>query len=99
MQKVLRDGDILLRYGGEEFLAILPTASRDDLALIGERMRRAVGNISVLEEQETIRITLSLGGAALSDLAVDRDSDLVRFADDALYEAKQTGRNKVRIAG
>ena len=98
VQKVLRDGDILLRYGGEEFLAILPAASSEDLALIGERMRSAVGDISVPEGQQTIRITLSLGGAELSDLPVGKEDDLVRSADGALYQAKQTGRNRVRIA-
>ncbi len=97
VRTALREGDILVRYGGEEFLAVLPAASRDDLALIGERMRRSVEDCSVADGQQTIRVTLSLGGAALLGQNVANESSLVELADSALYRAKQTGRNKVEI--
>jgi two-component system, cell cycle response regulator len=97
VRRILREGDVLVRYGGEEFLAILPAASSDDLALIGERMRRSVEDISVPEGHQMIRVTISIGGAALSDSGVEKEADLVELADAALYQAKQTGRNKVQI--
>jgi diguanylate cyclase (GGDEF)-like protein len=96
---VLREGDILVRYGGEEFLAVLPAASSDDVAFIGERIRRAVEDMVVPEGQHMVRVTLSVGGAALSDPNVNKETDLIELADQALYQVKQSGRNRVQVVG
>jgi diguanylate cyclase (GGDEF)-like protein len=98
VRSVLREGDILLRYGGEEFLAVLPAASSEDVAIIGERIRRSVEDLSISHGQQSIRVTMSLGGAALMGENVDKEDSLVNLADQALYRAKQTGRNKVELA-
>lgn len=98
VRSVLREGDILLRYGGEEFLAVLPAASSEDVALIGERIRRSVEDLSISHGQQAIRVTISLGGAALMGENVDKEDSLVKLADQALYRAKETGRNKVELA-
>ena len=98
IRTVLREGDILVRYGGEEFLAILPAAASDDLELVGERIRRSVEDSAIIEGQQTIRITLSLGGAAFPNQNVEKESALLQLADDSLYQAKDTGRNRVVIA-
>ena len=97
IRSALRQGDVLMRYGGEEFLAVLPAASSQDLTYVGERIRRAVGDTTIREGDKTIRATVSVGGATLlSPTVADRDS-LVRLADSALYQAKQTGRDRVEV--
>jgi diguanylate cyclase (GGDEF)-like protein len=95
---VLREGDVLIRYGGEEFLAILPAASGEDLRKVSERLRRTVEESTLTDGDQTIRITVSIGGAAYPQLDVSGDQDLVKHADEALYSAKQSGRNRAIIA-
>jgi len=95
---VLRDGDVLIRYGGEEFLAVLPAASTDDLRLIGDRLRRAIEESSVSDGSQTIRVTASLGAAAYPTHNVERENQLVQLVDDALYQAKESGRNRLVLA-
>ena len=95
---ILREGDILIRYGGEEFLAVLPAASSEDIRAIGERVRRAIEESSLVEGSQTVRITVSIGGAAYPNQNVESEETLVELADEALYAAKQSGRNRVEIA-
>jgi len=95
---VLRDGDVLVRYGGEEFLAVLPAASMEDLQLVAERLRRAIEDSSVTDGSQTIRVTASLGAAAFPNREVEQKDQLVQLADDALYRAKESGRNRVVLA-
>ena len=95
---ILREGDVLIRYGGEEFLAVLPAAAGEDIRAIGERVRRAVEESSVAEGSQTIRVTVSVGGAAFPNQNVEGEQSLVELADEALYAAKQSGRNRVQIA-
>jgi diguanylate cyclase (GGDEF)-like protein len=96
-RRVLREGDVLVRYGGEEFLVLLPGAGAADVATIGERLRRAVGETTVPEGDQRIAITISVGGATYSEV-VDSPVTLIARADTALYEAKESGRNRLVIA-
>jgi two-component system, cell cycle response regulator len=98
IRTVLREGDILLRYGGEEFMAIFPAASSEDLRSLGERIRRIVEDTSLTVCNQTVRVTLSLGGAAFPDHPADKEDMLVELADKALYHAKESGRNRVELA-
>lgn len=95
---ILREGDVLIRYGGEEFLAVLPAASPGDLRLVGERLRRAAEDMSVSDGSQTIRITLSLGASAYPAQGVEQEGTLVELADTALYSAKETGRNRLVVS-
>lgn len=95
---ILREGDVLVRYGGEEFLAILPAASAEDLRLIGERLRRAVEDTSVPDGSQIIRVTISLGASAYPNQNVEREDALVELADNALYSAKESGRNRLIVS-
>jgi diguanylate cyclase (GGDEF)-like protein len=95
---VLRVGDVLVRYGGVEFLAILPAASGEDLRKVSERLRRMIEESTLSDGDQTIRTTVSIGGAAYPQLDVSGDQDLVKHADEALYSAKQSGRNRAIIA-
>lgn len=98
-RSALREGDVLLRYGGEEFLAVLPAASATDLRLIAERLRRSIEDSAVAEGEMSVRVTLSVGGASYPNQKVDREDSLIQLADEALYRAKESGRNRVVITG
>ncbi|MBT3192422.1 MAG: diguanylate cyclase [Verrucomicrobia bacterium] len=98
VRSILREGDILLRYGGEEFMAIFPAASSADLRDMGERIRRRVEETSLLVGDQTISVTVSLGGASFPDNNFDSVEKLVELSDKALYRAKENGRNRTEVA-
>lgn len=90
----LREEDTLGRWGGEEFLALLPGTDLAGALRVGERIRAAVA-ASPPAAHEELCITCSLGAAACPPQEAVRDA-LVRAADQALYAAKRMGRNQVR---
>ena len=98
MAECLRTEDLVGRYGGEEFLAVFPLTGPEGAAAAGERLRRAVSEVSVSTPEggrpPRDRATTSVGIASLApgDETLD---DLLRRADAALYEAKQAGRDRV----
>ena len=92
---VLREGDILIRYGGEEFLVVLPAAARSDVHKIGERIRHSVSEATISEGDVTLRATISIGGISWPEIDVQNEEELVRFADEAMYKAKSAGRNRM----
>jgi diguanylate cyclase (GGDEF)-like protein len=95
---VIREGDVLVRYGGEEFLVLLPGAGEQDVAQIGERIRRAVGETSVAEGDQRVAVTVSLGGTTYHDDVTTSPEQMVARADGALYDAKAAGRDRLLIA-
>ena len=98
VSEVLRDGDVLMRYGGEEFLAVLPGASEDDVLGLGERIRAAIESSATAHGSSTVRVTVSLGGASFPSRDVIDPASLIRCADEAMYVAKRTGRNRLQFA-
>lgn len=96
-RRVVREGDVLVRYGGEEFLVLLPGAGVDDVHQVGDRIRRAVAETSVTDADQRISVTVSLGGATYGD-ATDSPDALIAQADVALYAAKEGGRNRLVFA-
>ncbi len=80
--------DFVCRYGGEEFAIILPDASKRDAMIIAERIRANI-------EQLSQKITVSLGVASFPDDGANK-ADLIQAADQALYEAKREGKNRVK---
>lgn len=89
------DIDLIARLGGEEFGLILPNTDRQGAAVLAERLRQNICELTVTaDDGEPVKITASLGIAALRDTTVDV-SDLMRAADRALYRAKAEGRNRV----
>lgn len=97
MQGVLREEDLLGRYGGEEFLALLPGSDAEGAEAACERMRVAVEELSIDQADRIFpsgRPSVSIGLAALDETVRD-GSDLIRRADAALYRAKAAGRNSV----
>jgi diguanylate cyclase (GGDEF)-like protein len=97
-RRVIREGDVLVRYGGEEFLVLLPGAGAEDVAQIGERIRRAVSETTVAEGDQRIGVTVSLGGTTYHDSGSSSPESLVAQAGAALYEAKAAGRDRLLIA-
>ena len=94
----LRDEDILVRYGGEEFLCILPGVSSCDAESICERIRVEIEGLIVVDRKRKIGCTVSLGYATCPTQELDSERKLLQAADDALYRAKKNGRNAT-VAG
>jgi diguanylate cyclase (GGDEF)-like protein len=97
-KSVMREGDILVRYGGEEFLAILPGASRKDVLSIADRLCRKISASTIANGEEVIKVTVSVGGISYPENDAANEMDLVDRADKALYLAKESGRNCVVMA-
>lgn len=93
----VREVDVVARYGGEEFSIILPETDAAGAFVVAEKIREAVASTLFEDEagRATVRITVSVGLATYPVHAGDRES-LLREADEALYQAKRTGRNRVR---
>jgi diguanylate cyclase (GGDEF)-like protein len=94
MSTSLREIDILGRMGGEEFAVLLPNTSLEEALLLAERVRQSIENISFEKIKGELKITASIGVAAFTDEMSDID-DLLRNADEALYQAKRNGRNRI----
>ena len=90
LQRTVREGDLAGRWGGEEFLALLPTAALDGAKIVAERVRVGVENAAL---PGIGRVTISAGVAQLRPN--EKALDLVGRADEALYRAKMQGRNRV----
>ena len=90
----LRDDDFVGRYGGEEFLAVLPGANAREAELVAERIRKIIEQARIDHIRGRLAITVSVGIAELSDKFADLET-MLRAADRALYRAKREGRNRV----
>lgn len=97
LKKSVRKKDTVARYGGEEFVLILPDAGLEESFMIAERIRRLVENTTFDVGQTQLHLTISLGIANFPSHRVRSKEDLIRIADQALYEAKRGGRNRVCI--
>lgn len=97
LRKNCRRSDIACRYGGEEFLVVLPGASLDDAIRRAEDLRNHVADLCVPFPEKPLRATLSLGVAAFPEHGTTTD-ELLQAADAALYTAKADGRNCLRTA-
>jgi diguanylate cyclase (GGDEF)-like protein len=93
----LRPVDVLFRWGGEEFLVLLPEVSRDIALAVAERLRLAVEAARIDYADHAITITVSVGVSVVKATATSVD-DVVRQADRAVYAAKADGRNQVVIS-
>jgi diguanylate cyclase (GGDEF)-like protein len=96
--KTIRDTDIFARYGGEEFAVLLPETDLRGAVLFAERVRRCIENAEINYKGRPIKTTVSLGVTAYSPSSIIREKEeIVAAADEALYSAKNSGRNKVGI--
>jgi len=91
----MRRGSIIGRYGGDEFVLILPFASCSNAVLMSERFRRAVEGAVFTDGRREAHVTVSCGAASYPEDAEEASDDaLLRVADAALYKAKERGRNR-----
>ena len=95
IKDALRASDIVFRYGGEEFVVLLNDTSLDGAKIIAERIRESLENHTVAYGLELIKVTASLGISSLR--GNDNSNMLVKRADNAMYRAKESGRNQVQI--
>ena len=98
----LREYDIAGRYGGEEFSILLPFTKINEAQMVAERLRKTIedkvidiSKVNPDSETKEIQVTLSLGIYEMQ--ADDNEEELLKKADKALYQAKNTGRNKVVV--
>ncbi len=91
----VRKEDLFARYGGEEFTLVLVETCRDEAFLAGERIRSLVEAQNFRFETTPIRLTISVGVATTAGDADTTPAALLKAADDKLYQAKRTGRNRV----
>jgi diguanylate cyclase (GGDEF)-like protein len=95
MKSFIRKYDSIGRYGGEEFLIVLPGCDRQSTCAMAERLRRVLGNQEIRFPNGSVKLTASFGcTAAMRGVSVSSDQ-LIRRADEALYIAKRKGRNRV----
>jgi diguanylate cyclase (GGDEF)-like protein/PAS domain S-box-containing protein len=98
VRQQLRVVDLLARYGGEEFTVLLPSSSAEEAAVVAERFRAEIAAFQMTTERGAVSVTVSIGitenTASLSSL-----DQLISQADQAMYAAKQTGRDRIVIAG
>ncbi len=95
----LREGDVLIRTGGEEFLVLLPGASSEDVCRLGERIRQSVAALRIPLGDGWLSVTASLGGASTTDSSIVSPDELVSRSDEALYVSKRSGRDRVTMTG
>ena len=96
----IRMGDVLARYGGDEFVVLAGRTSLDRALILAERVRGSVAHLCFVAGGERIAITVSVGVASLREVEADSQPKqaLLRLADERLYSAKRAGRNCVHPA-
>lgn len=104
LRSCMRDADQLLRYGGDEFVAVLPSTHSKGAMIVAERIRSSfdanifdVAEETSVPEATHIHITTSIGLASFPEVSADA-RELVRLADNAMYESKRAGKNRITIA-
>jgi diguanylate cyclase (GGDEF)-like protein len=96
-ERQTRDSDVTARIGGEEFAVLLPETNIEEARATAERLRQAVAGRPLAGDGERISVTVSIG-VAFADSKAGDVTELMKRADEALYVAKRTGRNRVAVA-
>lgn len=95
-KEVIREYDLIARYGGEEFVFVLPETALEEALVVAEKLRKTVEDYTFDDGTSTYHITISIGVVSARPAENDfKKDDLIGLADEALYEAKNSGRNRV----
>ncbi len=97
LKKHVRKSDVLARYGGEEFIVMLPQTTADGAIAEAERIRSAIKVHKFKSLKNQIGITVSIGISAFPNTKIKTHDELISASDDALYEAKKSGRDRVIV--
>jgi diguanylate cyclase (GGDEF)-like protein len=97
LRSCCRARDLCARYGGEELCVIVPNASKADAAQLAQRIRKSIESSKLAWQDKVLSVTASLGVASLGEQCPD-ETLLLQAADQAMYRAKQGGRNQVQLA-
>jgi len=98
LRKTSRDSDVLARYGGDEFVILLPQTNRKNAKNMAERIRRRIAEYEFDIQGNRFRSSISLGLATLPDVGIDTPHEFLESADRALYDAKRGGKNRLVMA-
>ena len=98
LQSAGRDQDVAVRYGGEEFVLIMPETGKDDAGRVADRVCRAIAGLELSTSPPILGVTISLGVASYPRDALSPE-DLLRCADRAMYTAKAKGKNQAQLYG
>jgi len=96
IRRTLRDSDTLARFGGEEFICLLPHTAREGALMVAQRIREAIREQTFDHDGQTLRVTVSIGGVTCETSETDLER-LTSKADTLLYQAKQGGRDRYMI--
>ncbi len=99
MQACVRSYDAIGRFGGEEFLILLPGCDSSAAAERTDQIRAAIAHPPMETDSGPLKITMSLGGVATGNWPDEPPNQLLQMADAALYRAKEEGRNRIVMAG
>lgn len=97
IKESIRSSDLLARYGGDEFILLLPQTPSDKAFMVAERIKAGITDNFASSYQELGSLTVSLGISTIPNPEVKEETDLVSQADKALYAAKRAGRNCIEI--
>ena len=97
---VQRPADLVARYGGEEFAAVLPNTDVEGAMILAEQLHTAIRDLKITHDHSEVTniITISIGIACKVANLAESPTDLIGIADEALYEAKKTGKNKTQLS-
>jgi diguanylate cyclase (GGDEF)-like protein len=100
-QHCMRVSDVAARYGGEEFAVILPNTNAEDAQAIAETIRRGIELKKIPHESSSIKsiVSISVGVSTIIPLISTVVTEIISCADEALYESKSSGRDKVSFKG
>ena len=98
VKEVIREYDLIARYGGEEFVFVLPETEPEDALLVAEKIRQTVDDYVFDDGEKTYRVTISIGVASARPSGEGfKKNEFIGLADEALYDAKNNGRNQVAM--
>lgn len=97
IKDTIRNTDYAARYGGEEFVIILPETSLQKAEELAERLRKLTSELTIVLEQVTLKITISIGISCYPEHAQSYEH-MLEVADSAMYQAKMSGRNRISSA-
>ena len=93
----VRTEDCVGRFGGEEFIILLSECKEDSIFHVAERIRKTVEKLEVIENNDRLKVTVSIGGCQILGNSVETPKTVIKRIDDALYQSKANGRNRSTI--